>query len=43
MGKVRAIPEGMHTITPHLTVKGAANAIDYYKRAFGATVLFTTQ
>src|SRR5438093_3076040 len=38
MGKVRAIPEGMHTITPHLTVKGAANAIDYYKRAFGATV-----
>jgi len=39
MGKVRAIPEGMHTITPHLTVKGAANAIDYYKRAFGATVL----
>ena len=31
-----AIPRGYHTITPHLTVRGAADAIDFYKRAFGA-------
>ena len=30
------IPEVLHTITPHLTVKGAAQAIDFYKKAFGA-------
>ena len=30
------IPEGLHTLTPHLTVKGAAQAIDFYKKAFGA-------
>lgn len=32
----KPIPEGHHTITPHLVVKGAAQAIDFYKRAFGA-------
>jgi PhnB protein len=32
----QAIPRGYHTITPHLTVRGAADAIDFYKRAFGA-------
>jgi len=35
--KVKPIPEGYHTITPYLSVKGAADAIDFYKRAFGAT------
>ena len=30
------IPTGHHTITPHLTVKGASEAIEFYKRAFGA-------
>jgi uncharacterized glyoxalase superfamily protein PhnB len=30
------IPQGMHTITPHITVKDAAKAIDFYKQAFGA-------
>jgi uncharacterized glyoxalase superfamily protein PhnB len=30
------IPDGFHTITPHLVVKGAAKAIEFYKRAFGA-------
>ena len=30
------IPEGLHTITPHLVVKGAAQAIEFYKKAFGA-------
>ncbi|HEY2351823.1 MAG TPA: VOC family protein [Candidatus Acidoferrum sp.] len=33
---VRAIPEGYHTITPALTCKGAAKAIDFYKKALGA-------
>src|SRR6266568_4409840 len=34
---VRAIPEGYHSITPALTCKGAAGAIDFYKSIFGAT------
>jgi PhnB protein len=33
------IPEGYHTITPSLVVKGAAEAIEFYKRAFGAEEL----
>lgn len=39
MSKVKPVPEGIHTVTPHLTVKGAARAIDFYKLAFGATEL----
>ena len=39
MGNVKPIPEGMHTITPHLTIKGAAKAIEFYKKAFGAQEL----
>ena len=35
--KVRTIPEGYYTCTPYLVIRGAANAIDFYKRAFGAT------
>jgi PhnB protein len=34
--KVRAIPEGYHSVTPYLMIQGAAQAIDFYKRAFGA-------
>lgn len=34
--KVAPIPPGMHTVTPYLTVRDAATAIDFYKRAFGA-------
>src|SRR6185503_15968271 len=34
---VRPIPEGYHTATPYLIVKGAANAIEFYKKAFDAT------
>jgi PhnB protein len=34
---VRAVPEGFHTVTPYLTCKNAAQAIDYYKSVFGAT------
>lgn len=34
--RVRPVPAGYHTATPYLTVRGAADAIDFYKRAFGA-------
>jgi len=37
---VKPIPDGYYTITPYLIVKGAAQAIDFYKKAFGATELF---
>jgi PhnB protein len=30
------IPDGYHTLTPHITVKDAAKAIEFYQRAFGA-------
>lgn len=33
---VKAVPDGFHTATPALTVKGAAQAIEFYKQAFGA-------
>jgi PhnB protein len=33
---VKAIPEGHHTATPYLTVDGAAKALEFYKKAFGA-------
>jgi PhnB protein len=36
---VKAIPDGFHTITPHLTVRDANRAIEFYKQAFGAEVL----
>ena len=31
------IPQGMHSVTPHLICAGAAKAIEFYKQAFGAT------
>lgn len=36
---VKPIPDGYHTVTPYLIVKGAASALEFYKRAFGATEL----
>jgi uncharacterized glyoxalase superfamily protein PhnB len=33
---VKPVPEGMHSVTPHLICAGAANAIEFYKKAFGA-------
>jgi PhnB protein len=36
---VKPIPDGYHTVTPYLIVKDAARAIEYYKKAFGATEL----
>jgi PhnB protein len=35
--QTKPIPEGYHTATPYLIVNGAASAIEFYKRAFGAT------
>jgi PhnB protein len=35
---VKPIPEGYQTVTPYLVIKGAAAAIDNYKKTFGATV-----
>src|SRR2546429_6560256 len=37
---VKPIPEGYHSVTPHLIINGAADAIEFYKKAFGATELF---
>jgi len=34
--QVKPIPEGMHTVTPHLVCAGASDAIAFYTRAFGA-------
>ena len=36
MTKVQPIPEGMRSVTPHLVCEGAARAIEFYKKAFGA-------
>jgi PhnB protein len=33
---VKAIPNGMHTITPHIIVRDAARAVEWYKEALGA-------
>ncbi len=37
--KINPIPAGYHTITPHLIVRNAKEAIDFYRRAFGAEEL----
>jgi uncharacterized glyoxalase superfamily protein PhnB len=36
---VNAIPKGMHSVTPHLVCAGAADAIEFYKKAFNAIEL----
>lgn len=38
--QVNPIPNGMHTVTPHLICAGAADAIEFYKKAFGAVEMF---
>lgn len=40
MANVRPIPEGYHTVTPYMTIKNAAKALDFYKKAFNAKELF---
>jgi uncharacterized glyoxalase superfamily protein PhnB len=37
---VKRVPEDFHTITPHLVVRDAVRAVDFYRRAFGAVELF---
>jgi len=37
---VKPIPEGYHSVTPYLIIRGAAEAIEFYKKAFGAVELF---
>ena len=37
MSKVKPIPEGYHSITPHINASDANAAIEFYKKAFGAT------
>ena len=36
MSKAKAIPEGYHSLTPYLAIEGAAQAVEFYKKAFGA-------
>ena len=37
---VQPVPEGYHTLTPYLIVNGAASALEFYAKAFGAQELF---
>jgi len=37
--KVQAIPKGYNAVTPYLAIQGAAAAIDFYKKVFGAMEL----
>ena len=36
MSKIKPVPDGMHTVTPHLICAGAGAAIEFYKKAFNA-------
>jgi PhnB protein len=36
MSKVNPVADGFHSVTPYLFIKGAASAIDFYKKVFGA-------
>jgi PhnB protein len=40
MSTVKHIPDGYHTITPHLAVRDAAKALKFYAEAFGAEEMF---
>jgi PhnB protein len=37
---VKPIPDGYHSVTPYLSIQGASEAIEFYKRAFNAAELF---
>jgi PhnB protein len=37
---VKPVPDGFHTVTPYLHVDGAAAAIEFYRKAFGATEIY---
>ncbi|MFZ2170973.1 MAG: VOC family protein, partial [Methylococcaceae bacterium] len=36
---IKPIPEGYHTLSAYLTVRGASDALEFYKKAFGAVEL----
>ncbi len=38
-GKAKAIPAGYSDVTPYLSIRGAAQAIEFYRKAFGAKEL----
>lgn len=40
MANVKPIPDGYYSVTPYLIVKGAAQALEFYKKAFNATEVF---
>jgi len=40
--KVSPVPEDFHTMTPHLVVRGVAQAVEFYQKAFGAAELYRT-
>lgn len=39
MSKISPVPPGFRTVTPHLVVRNAAAALDFYRRAFGAEII----
>jgi PhnB protein len=39
-GTVKPVPDGYHTLTPYLSIRGASDAIAFYKKAFGAEELY---
>ena len=43
MPKVKPVPDGMHTVTPHLVCAGASDAIGFYKKAFNAIEMMRLQ
>ena len=40
MSAAKFVPDGHHTVTPHLVVRGAARAIEFYEKAFGAEEIY---
>ncbi|MCK6447450.1 MAG: VOC family protein [Planctomycetes bacterium] len=40
MARAKPVPDGYHTVTPYLIVDGAKAALEFYRAAFGAEVLF---
>ena len=38
--RANPVPEGFHTVTPYVTIEGAADAIEFYEEAFGAEEIF---
>jgi PhnB protein len=41
--KIKAVPEGHHTVTPYLVVSGVAKLIEFAKQAFGAEEVFLSK